>query len=281
MMEALEYSRVHNALAGAAVQRRAFAEALAHAASRQAFGVALTSFPMVRDTLLDLLVEFEASLALAFEAARVFDTALHEAESRPWLRTATALAKHRTAEQAVRAASQAIEMLGGNGYTEEFVTARLLRDAQVLTVWEGPANIQALELLRMVQPAQGGFEAFAQRVESVVAGLPDGLGDGGVSLAAALGDCRNAVAHIRAQEEGSRHARRLLDRMADTLCAALLLEEASADQARGDWRKTILARRYLANRLAPPPQAALAPSEDLGQRQFGAIIGYEPVRREG
>ncbi|CAM5609318.1 Isovaleryl-CoA dehydrogenase OS=Lysinibacillus sphaericus CBAM5 OX=1400869 GN=P799_00590 PE=3 SV=1 [Lysinibacillus sphaericus] len=49
--------------------------------------------------------------------------------------------KKETAEQAVHYASEAIELHGGNGYIEDFVTPRLLRDAQVLTVWEGTANI--------------------------------------------------------------------------------------------------------------------------------------------
>ena len=49
----------------------------------------------------------------------------------------------------MRAAAQAIELVGGNGYTEDWPTARLFRDAMVLPVWEGPVNIQALELLRV------------------------------------------------------------------------------------------------------------------------------------
>ena len=61
-----------------------------------------------------------------------------------------ALLKKETAEQAIHFAHEAIEMHGGNGYIEDFVTPRLLRDAQVLTVWEGTANILGLELLRLV-----------------------------------------------------------------------------------------------------------------------------------
>ncbi|HEX5563516.1 MAG TPA: acyl-CoA dehydrogenase family protein, partial [Sporosarcina sp.] len=61
-----------------------------------------------------------------------------------------ALIKKETAEQAIHFAHEAIEMHGGNGYIEDFVTPRLLRDAQVLTVWEGTANILGLELIRLV-----------------------------------------------------------------------------------------------------------------------------------
>src|SRR5262249_41478287 len=242
MMDALEFSRVHNAMAAAGVQRRAFREALAYAGDRRAFGVTLSAFPMIRELLLDMVVELEAAVALAFEAARSFDSAIHDAAARPWLRTVTALAKYRTAEQALWSASRAIEILGGIGYTEEFVTARLLRDAQVLTVWEGPANIQALELLRLVRDGQGGFESFTQRIDAILAAASETLGDAAGAIRAALGDCRHAVDHIRDHpDDAPCHGRRLLDLMADTLCAALMAEEAVSEIAGGDGRKAIVA----------------------------------------
>jgi hypothetical protein len=282
MMDALEFSRVHNAMAAAGVQRRAFAEAFAYAESRRAFGAALASFPMMRGLLLDMLVELEAGVALAFEAARSFDLAARDPATRPWLRTVTALAKYRTAEQAVWAASRAIEVFGGIGYTEEFVTARLLRDAQVLTVWEGPANIQALELLRLVKAGQGGLESFAGRIDPIVTAAPEALSDAAEPIRAALGDCFRAVGHIRDHpDEAPYHGRPLLDLMADTLSAALLLEEAAADMAGGDARKAIVARRFNAHRWAA--RRGLAPIDDPAQRHFDAIIRCEavPIENKG
>jgi hypothetical protein len=278
MMEAFEFSRVHNAMAAAGVQRRAFIEALRHAEERRAFGATLSSFPMIRELLLDMQMKLEASVALAFEAARAFDVAACDTAARAWLRTVAALAKYRTAEEAVRSASRAIEILGGNGYTEEFVTARLLRDAQVLTVWEGPPNIQALELLRMVRAEQSGFEAFAQRVEAIIASAPEGLGDAAADLSAAFGDCRQAVAYIRDHpDDAPCHGRRLLDLMADVLSAALLLEEAAADTAGGVARKALVADRFIAQRLSLPALRGLAPLDDPTQRHFDAIIHDEDV----
>jgi len=278
MMDALEFSRVHNAMASAGVQRRAFAEALAYAARRQAFGSTLAAFPMVRALLLDMLVELEASVALAFEAARSFYLAARDPAARPWLRTVTALAKYRTAEQAVWSASRAIEIFGGVGYTEEFVTARLLRDAQVLTVWEGPANIQALELLRLMKEGQGGFESFAQRIDAVVSTAPPSLDDAVGAIRAALNDCHHAVGHIREHpDDAPYHGRRLLDLTADTLSAALLLEEAVVDIDGGDARKAIVVRRFIVHRLRPESPRGLAPIDDPAQRHFDAIIRYETV----
>src|SRR5690606_34513888 len=181
---------------------------------REAFGAVIVRYPMVQDELLKLLVQLEASVALAFEAAAAFDTA-HETpiaeadnDKRAWLRLAVALAKYRTAEEVNVAARGAIELIGGNGYTADHATPRLLRDAQVLTVWEGPANIQALELLRLLEPRYGAFELFRRRVAAAVEA---GSGDEAGAVGAGLAECEAAVAYIGADAgRAQMHARRLL-----------------------------------------------------------------------
>ncbi|HET6520685.1 MAG TPA: acyl-CoA dehydrogenase family protein, partial [Geminicoccaceae bacterium] len=278
MMAAVEYSRVHNAVAACGVQRRAFLEAVCWATHRRAFGRAIRDYPMVRDELLDLLMELEAGTALAFEAARGFDAALADESRRPWLRVAVALAKYRTAERAVRAATRALELVGGNGYTEDWPTARLFRDAMVLPVWEGPANIQALELLRAaVAGGLPGDTAFLERMAAALDGLPPALAVEGAAVGAARDACRDALAYLRARpEEGPRHARRLMDLMADTLSAALLLEEAAAElRGTGDARKALVARRYVRAHLGGRP--AIGPGEDPAHAAFDAVVGYGRV----
>ena len=276
MMEALEYSRIHNAVAGAGLHRRAFLEAACWATHRAAFGSPIRAFPMVRDTLLDLAMEQEASTAIAFESAITFDAALVDESQRAWLRTATALAKYQTAERAVRAAARAVELVGGNGYTEEWPTARLYRDALVLAVWEGPSNIQALELLRAVAGRLPGDRAFLDRVGGVLTALPEGLGDAPALLAAALDECRGALGYLRANpEDGPRLARRLMDLMADTLSGALLLEEAAAGLAAGDRRKALIAGRFLRDRFGRRP--AIDATPDAAHAAFDAVIGYGVV----
>ena len=88
-----------------------------------------------------------------------------------------------TAEYAIAATRSALELIGGNGYTSHYPVARLLRGAQVLTGWEGPANIQALELLRLLLPRYGGWNQYHARVQGVLDRLPDGLGNLGDALA--------------------------------------------------------------------------------------------------
>ncbi len=74
-----------------------------------------------------------------------------------------------------------------------------------------------------------------------------------------------------------RHARRLLDLMADTLAAALLVEEATIGQAAGDRRKALVARLFIEQRLAPPARRVILADEVWMVRHFEQLVGYEPV----
>lgn len=252
MMEALEYSRVHNAVGSAGVQRRALREALAWATSRQAFGHALADYPMVQDELLRMRVEFEAGALLAFEAAITFDEVQRNAERRTWLRLATALAKYLTAEYAIAASRAALELIGGNGYTSDYPVARLLRDAQVLTVWEGPANIQALELMRLLGPRYRGWEQYRDRVQTICEPIPDGLGRLREALRSRLAGDEAAVAiALRDEATAQRFARKLLHRMSQTLGFALLCERATGALTKGDELAHGSAQRYL-EAIEPP-----------------------------
>lgn len=280
MMAALGYSRIHNAMASAGIQRRAFAEALAHAETREAFGHRLAAYPMVQDQLVEMQVRLEASVALAFAAARAFDEAQRTPVEQPWMRLVTALAKYLTAAWAITATSRAIEILGGNGYTEEYSTARLYRDAQVLTVWEGPPNIQALEVLRLAGAASPGLAAFYARLDAIL-NMPFAANHSAfVRPRALIFQARRDVAALTAlirddRAEAPRQAHRLMDRMAKGLAAALLIEEAATDWGAGDARKAVVTRLFAAQELAAPEPPRPGMSE--GQRFFAVLAGYERI----
>lgn len=278
MMEALEFSRIHNAMGSAGLQRRAFLEALAYAGRRVAFGRTITAYPMVQDELLRMAVQAEAGLVLAFEAAQAFDQAhatdLEAADSaaRTWLRVATALAKYQTAEEANVTCRAAIELIGGNGYTADHVTGRLLRDAQVTTVWEGPANIQALELLRLLGNRHPGFETYRARLEAVLGRTPPALGPLARAVETGLVEAAEAVALLRADTAlAERHARRLLALMADVLAAGLLLEQAGLDLAAGNGRAALVAKLFVEARLAPLPKRGIVAGRDWTSTLFAAL----------
>ncbi|MGA2369747.1 MAG: acyl-CoA dehydrogenase family protein [Candidatus Korobacteraceae bacterium] len=264
MMEALEYSRVHNAVGSVGVQRRALGEALAWAKSRRAFGHVLADYPMVQDELLRMRVDFEAGALLAFEAAITFDEVQRDAERRTWLRLSTALVKYLTAEYAIAASRAALELIGGNGYTSDYPAARLLRDAQVLTVWEGPANIQALELLRLLSPRYRGWEQYESRLQRIRDGIPSALGNLGDALQSRMQGDGNAVAiTLRDEQSAQRLARKLLHRLSQSLAFALLCEAASAAMINGDPLPAHSAWRYF-EEIEPPAFGAEDDAARLG-----------------
>jgi len=157
MIEALNLSRVSNAVSSLGIMRRAYLEARNYAMNREAFGNKLTHYPMVQETLSKLAAKQEIELNAVFEVVALMDRVMGvdtkvkaSDKERILFRLYVAIMKVETAEQAIRFSHEAIEMHGGNGFIEDFVTPRLLRDAQVLTVWEGTENILALEVLRLI-----------------------------------------------------------------------------------------------------------------------------------
>ena len=278
MMEALEFSRIHNAMAGIGVQRRALVEASAYAAGRTAFGAPIDRYPMVQDELLAMLVTHEAGTALAFEAVRAFDAADGDEAARPWLRLVTALAKYRTADDAIEACRRAMEIVGGNGYTYDHVLPRLLRDAAVLPIWEGPANIQALEVIRLLGNRHPGHLVLEERLRKAICGAPGGLGIIAATVGRAFRECLDAIAFVQSDgDEAQRHARRLMDYLADVVSAALLLEEAGRGLAAGDQRKALIARLYVERKLDPPERRGIVSGRDWPHRHFDNLMGNRAV----
>lgn len=152
MLEALNLSRICNAIASVGIMRRAYSEAKHYLSNREAFGEVLTNYPMIQDSLAKFAAKVHVEVATTFDLIQLYDVVTSGNGSERDIilnRLNIAIIKKETAEQAVKYASEAIELHGGNGYIEDFVTPRLLRDAQVLTVWEGTANILALEVIRL------------------------------------------------------------------------------------------------------------------------------------
>ncbi|WP_432702160.1 acyl-CoA dehydrogenase family protein [Lysinibacillus sphaericus] len=153
MLEALNLSRICNAVASIGIMRRGFLEAKHYVTNRNAFGQPLIQYPMIQDTLGEYAAKVHVEVATVFDLIQLYDKVTSgqgDEQDMVLNRLNIAIMKKETAEQAVHYASEAIELHGGNGFIEDFVTPRLLRDAQVLTVWEGTANILALELIRLV-----------------------------------------------------------------------------------------------------------------------------------
>lgn len=143
MVEMLSLSRIYNAIASVANMRRVCHEVISWSQARSTFGTAVDQYPMVRQQIVDWIVEQESCMRAAFECVNLLDQVdANRASQRQQqlLRLLTPILKYHTARAAVDCASWGCESFGGQGYIEEWPLARLLRDAQVLPIWEGFFN---------------------------------------------------------------------------------------------------------------------------------------------
>ena len=167
MTAMLNITRLHNAITAAALMRRAWILASAYAAQRQAFGRMLDRQPLHQETLQELALQADGALYLTMRMAQLLGRIENgeASTSEPTLfRLGIALTKLYTAKQAVAAASEAIECFGGQGYMEDTGLPRLLRDAQVLPIWEGTTNVLSLDALRVVRKPKA-LDALAAELD--------------------------------------------------------------------------------------------------------------------
>lgn len=257
MAEALNVSRMCTATGALAISRRAFLEAVIYASKRKAFGHTVTDYPMIRETLLDMMVDLEAEWALVAQMMQMFDRVHTYGEDsedhQTLLRLLLAMAKYRCSENGVKHAKAALELHGGNGYIEEYVTPRLLRDAQVNTVWEGTSNIMGLEILKTLGKEAkvkhgsdfvilDNIRKTLEKIDLVELELPVRcVSEQAVLVEQDIGYLLQADSQIQ-----NAYARRLLDRLTDLYSSARLLEEAQyAKQEKGSNRLIRIAEYYV------------------------------------
>lgn len=233
MMEALTYSRVHNAMSAAGVAHRALLEAQSWMENRVTFGKKLIDRPMNQKKLIGMAVDWLSACALSFEAAASFDAAQGgDAESITWMRLVTAIAKFRTAESAVRSTTLATQMVGGNGITTDWATERQARDTLVLPVWEGPEQIQALELMRVILGAEKGGDVLLKRLGDMARALPEEMKHERLSLTYKISTLKSMIDDLIANPASAEYvADDVLHDAADVLTYALLCHEAQWELA--------------------------------------------------
>ena len=164
MMELTNAARLGIALFGLGNARRALVESLCYARQRRAFGGALIDKPLMRRKLAEMIVDVEAAQALVFDGTGATN---HRQPRSMRQRIAVPVTKLKVCRLGITAASDAIEIHGGNGYIETWPVARLLRDAQVNTIWEGPDNILCLDVRRGIEQTRA-HETLLARLRDAV-----------------------------------------------------------------------------------------------------------------
>ncbi len=258
MMTLLRVARLHNAAASAAGMRRGLWLARGYASARTVFGRPLAAQPLHRATLGRLAVHTEAAHALAAHGFSLLGRVEVDGDSdaADELRLTGTLAKLATGKLAVAATSEYLECFGGAGYVEDTGIPRLLRDAQVLPIWEGTTNVLALDLPRAIA-GRSAQRPLLARIDSAAALAKQAggrwLGPVAEELTARhaeLLDATDRVAADPASRLVSSGARGLAIRLADALIAALLVEQAVYELDRGDSRAAAVAALWVADRLS-------------------------------
>ena len=237
-------TRAWNSVTSAAFMRRALMLARSYAQQRRAFGSMLNELPLHVDTLAGLEAETRGAFLLAFELVELMgrqEAGELSDEQRALLRLVTPIAKLMTAKQAVAVVSECIEAFGGAGYVEDTGLPALLRDTQVLPIWEGTTNVLALDALLRGELAIA-LPAAQARIGQCVQGARD------ERLAAAGAKAVTAIEHVQrwVREHGDAvqmqsHARRIAMTIGRALELGLLVEHARWELECGGGRATLAA----------------------------------------
>jgi hypothetical protein len=245
MMEMVNGSRFGVAIMGLGIARRSFLEATIWAHHRRAKGRVLVDLPLIREQLVDLLVELEAALALGFECAG----AARSREGNRLRRILVPAAKVRLCRFGVEAASTAVELHGGNGYCEDWPLTRQLRDAQCHPIWEGTEQICQLDVLRAVRRDTAHEAALARvdRALETVRGGPEYTADAVEAVVGARRELDRRIDELPSLDADLAEARaaHITTLLARTVSAALLLEQAS------DPHKALVGVRFVHRNLTP------------------------------
>jgi hypothetical protein len=272
MMQMTNDARIGVALMGLGCARRALVESLCYARSRAAFGKTLSDHPLMRRKLAEMIVDVEAGLAMVLDGAG-YANHQRQRDGRKRLRIAPAVVKLKTARLGITMASDAIEIHGGNGYIETWPVARILRDAQVNTIWEGPDNILCLDVRRAIEREQGDVP-FLERLHEAV---ENGGESAAVNVVARrIEDLSAAIDAWKTLEKVTAEARLfpLAQFMGDVYAGALLCEQAEWELREfGDSRKGVVADLFVRRHLDDQsPLRGIDAPRDLALDQFDVLV---------
>lgn len=275
-------ARLGVAMMGLGCARRALTEALCYTRARNSWNTPLRQHPLMRRKLAEMIVDVEAVQAMLFEG---YGYPNHQRPDRALERSRIVppLAKLKAARLGITMASDAIEIHGGNGYIETWPVARILRDAQINTLWEGPDNILCLDVRRAIV-RENADEPFLARIQQAV----DNAGEAVHAVQVVRDRREDLAAAIDAwkrldDEVAEARLFPLAQFMAETYTAAILCERAEWElRTYGDDRKAVVAalytERYLTDRnrlrdIDAPNSLALDRFEDL---VAGALVDDRP-----
>ncbi|WP_345802667.1 acyl-CoA dehydrogenase family protein [Microbacterium sp. AZCO] len=223
IIEMVQRTRLDCVLGTAAGMRQSVAEAVWHARGRAAFGAKLVDQPAMTAVLADLALESEAAMLAGLRLAQLYEAEASDGDI-ALRRLATPVSKYQVCKRGPQHAYEALECLGGNGYTESFPLARRYREQPVMAIWEGSGNVIALDVLRALSRDPDSADAFADELFTT-------RGSSAV-LDAHVDRTLTLLTEVAAEPETAPvHARRLTESLALGFQASLMLRHAPSVDA--------------------------------------------------
>lgn len=245
-------TRLYNACCAVGYMQRGLSLLKDFSAKRVAFGRPIIEHHLHAETLADLFVRFEASFLMTFEAALLLgreETGKGDVTESATLRLLIPLVKLYTAKEGVAIASEVIEGFGGAGYVEDTGIPQILRNAQVLSIWEGTTNVLSLDALRAIKKENAG-EHFLNDIEKRLSkvSLPEVS-----SMKARISEEIKLVVKVlktSSEEHLNANARTLAMNLSRIYCASLLLEHADwSFRNENEGRAIIVCERFIGRGL--------------------------------
>ncbi len=261
VMALMNGARVGIAAQSLGVAEAAYRVARLYAHTRKQFGVSIERLPAVAELVADMKIAIEAARALVYETAKVCDfennnlrvmefkpptdpdeMKRRRADSRTYKRLngmLTPMSKYYASEMSIRVANDAIQVLGGSGYMQDYPVERYLRDARITTIYEGTSQLQIVAAVRGV--CSGAFDSFASECEAAEYSDAD-LAALKQKVVEAKRQVLDAIQFIkqRGNEYMDLHGRKLVDAALVVIIGHLLLRQAAACE-----RKKAVARRFI------------------------------------
>lgn len=253
MMEMVNAARISNAVRSTGLIRRGFLESLNYTENRKAFGKPLAELPLMVETLFEQLIDSEASLSMILYASEVYgESESGNIEKNKLIRVLTPILKGYICKRARYLSGEAMEAKGGNGYIEDWVNPKIVRDAHLGSVWEGTTNILALDILRAFSKDKVHDVLFKDIYKRL-----DDISDSNVrkisNIVSKLAkETYNQTLRILELERNKQEwtMKNLMNRLYHLLAISLLIEEADYQiKQEGSYRKLYISAEYLVRHL--------------------------------
>ena len=252
-MDQVNLSRLSHGVRAAALMRRCLNEAMAVAHGRQAFGQPLIKHPLMRRQLMKIMLPTEQALsAFLYTAATMEKADGGDEGAARTLRILTPLIKFRACRDNIPVATAAMEARGGNGFIEDWVNARLVRDAHTGVLWEGTSSIVALDVTTRAVPKNLAHEALAEGLHEIIEESDGVPGQFRGELSGVVDRAAGFAAEVAARAEHESFSRQATNALYHAMTAVLLAREgALMAEATGDARRQLLARLVINQRMRP------------------------------